>query len=270
MICSFASEIEAACGKSQHPVGMTFMAGMRRAGRMSISPEVIERIEEMKCRWDYRSADNYAADILATVRLPFDPLWLEWDVPLDHQADAEMRKIGFLITREGPSLRLSIAVMLKAGPAINDVDALLTPDGLFMDIPVDAEEPSKMMWGFMMAVVDMAANLIMLLTARNSPVAVGMGDDFERVNKKRRIMRRPPLLSTKPVTWDLTRVERRAGRALDSGERAEAAAHLCRGHIKLRKSGAFWWSPHFRNTKGELPPASGRDHAVADTIGRMA
>lgn len=84
--------------------------------------------------------------------------------------------------------------------------------------------------------------LLAALNSRNL-VSVSEPDDMSRVNKARRRMGRPELLSFRTVRLSLSRnVERR--RSEGSGE--AMPLHMVRGHFKVRKSGIYWWSPFWR------------------------
>lgn len=106
--------------------------------------------------------------------------------------------------------------------------------------------------------------IIMLLTARNTPLLVEEGEDLSRLNKKRSQSGKPPLVDARPVTWNLSREERCVGRTtapFDGEARSAATAHIVRGHMKVRKSGVFWWSAHSQ-LFGANEPISGRDYSV--------
>ena len=109
----------------------------------------------------------------------------------------------------------------------------------------------------------MGLTFVLLLTAKNAPLIVGENEDLERLNRQRARAGKLPLFSARPVKWNLTREERRAVRAstpFDAKARARAMSHIVRGHVKVRKSGVFWWSPYFRNGEGTAP--DGRDYSI--------
>ena len=106
-----------------------------------------------------------------------------------------------------------------------------------------------------------AMRFTLMLTARNAPVQPG--EDFTRLNRGRAKVGKLPVLGCRPVRWDLSRIERRAGGGLSPEDRKRAIGHIVRGHPKVRKSGVFWWSPDYRSVApGEAPPP-GRDYQVA-------
>jgi len=132
--------------------------------------------------------------------------------------------------------------------------------------------PPKIERGFAKAAVLfawMGLRILTMLTARNSPLIIGEEEDFSVLNKHCSAKGRHRLLGSMPVQWDLSRVERRlrgSGKSLTDAGRSQAVAHLVRGHLKIRKSGAFWWSPHFRLAANESRPA-GRDYIVKSDVG---
>lgn len=94
----------------------------------------------------------------------------------------------------------------------------------------------KMEWRFVLG----------LLVALNSQNLFRYSDEetFERLNKSRMKVGKPPLLSHREIRLSLSRVQR--NRIGQGGSRAQAVAHPVRGHFKLRRSGVFWWSDHDR------------------------
>lgn len=90
--------------------------------------------------------------------------------------------------------------------------------------------------------------LIGFLTVINSrnlvqtqPVA-----DMSKLNKARIKRGRQPMLPAQEIRLSLSRVQRARLGLPGSGGRMPSAAHLVRGHWKLRKNGLFWWMPHSR------------------------
>lgn len=49
--------------------------------------------------------------------------------------------------------------------------------------------------------------------------------------------------------WTLEIKGRSDGGSVLGGTHADHRVHLCRGHIKRRKTGNFWWQPHVRGNK---------------------
>lgn len=56
-----------------------------------------------------------------------------------------------------------------------------------------------------------------------------------------------PLFSYWTLALSIPGAQRSAG--VSGGTHAERRLHLCRGHIKRRKTGYFWWQPHIRGNK---------------------
>lgn len=96
----------------------------------------------------------------------------------------------------------------------------------------------------------------LLLNARNRVVQVTDGPDFTRLNRSRAKSGKAPLLSSKIIKLDLSRPIVQALRRGTSTNPRDLAAHVVRGHFKVRKSGVFWWSPFVRGgdkAKGDKP-----------------
>lgn len=82
-----------------------------------------------------------------------------------------------------------------------------------------------------------------LLNSRN--VATTSEVDNDGLNRARRRRGKPPLLSF--TTCQIApRFQRHFATAGETPSEASVRAHFVRGHFKMRKSGAFWWSPHLR------------------------
>ena len=86
-------------------------------------------------------------------------------------------------------------------------------------------------------------SFLISLNSRNL-LRVEAGEDLAKLNKARRRLGRPEFLSFATVQLSLSQVMRRKEMAASGG--GDIRAHLVRGHFKLRKTGAFWWSPFVR------------------------
>lgn len=71
-------------------------------------------------------------------------------------------------------------------------------------------------------------------------------DDFVRLNKARAKNRRAPLKEFVVTKLSLSRVQANRARAAGITNREEARLTLVRGHLKVRKTGVYWWSAHPR------------------------
>lgn len=93
---------------------------------------------------------------------------------------------------------------------------------------------------------------LILLNCRNavSPERVPAPD---KLNRQRAKKGRPPIPEHVLVKIHLS-PERRAERHAAGGSRAAARGGLVIGHFKVRKSGVWWWSPHWRGSiDGKAP-----------------
>ena len=251
---------------------------IKRAGRFVLSPEVVKltlRVPE---------PDKLLPAVIQGIRLPHDPTWIEYSPAEVFAGRPEAPKhFGLLFWRDQAGdvcNRLIVRhrrgellgaeydvnqpdemmimhypcdlVFRPSGPVIRQTQADVPPAGM-ASLEADAE---TLGWLGLM--------FVLLLTAKNAPLLIGEGEDLTRLNRQRVRSGKPALVAARPVQWNLTREERRAVRAsvpFDRSARSAALAHMVRGHMKIRKSGVFWWSPHFRNVEnGE--PAAGRDYRV--------
>lgn len=93
--------------------------------------------------------------------------------------------------------------------------------------------------------------LLVVLNSRNL-IDYGEETDMTKLNKARTKRGKPPLLSHREIVLDLSKVQKRRISGDGMGDRAASQAHLVRGHIKVRKTGAFWWSSHVRGEGAEI------------------
>jgi hypothetical protein len=78
--------------------------------------------------------------------------------------------------------------------------------------------------------------------------------DLTRLNDARRRNRKPPLLDYSKVVMNLTRVQRNRVGSTGTGTTHSHGLRMWAGHMKVRKTGVYYWSPHFRGD-----PAKGFD-----------
>ena len=256
-------------------------AQVQRAGQFALAGDVIRlNLREI-------DTDKLLPAIEHGLRLPHEPCWIEWSPKavfstLEGNPDAA-DQYGMLLWRDDagdicnrlverrpmrgflpndPDFRTRDQRLIMLYPC----DAVYRPSGIVMRATKPPSDPEDMLafqkpaetWSWF------GLWLLLIMTAKNAPLAIGEAEDFSRLNKQRQRKGNPPLLDARPVRWDFSRLERRAARtgmALTEEERQAAVAHMVRGHIKFRKTGAFWWSPHFRNA-GDHPPSDGRDYDV--------
>jgi hypothetical protein len=272
---TLASALVENYAESESPLHVEFLSDVRRAGRLSISPDVYEQVLKVKWRTPVTDLQALAAEMLDTVRLPFDITWIELPVMMGEAgAETEIEYAGVMLHKENGEIQCRAAMFSpQLGAVIFGVKILATRhDGFVVGWWTgDGEYGPKRdaLTDFIHGAIGTASMAIILLTARNAPLKFGELEDYTRLNKQRRRKGRSDLLPVRPIRWDLHRFERRAGRGLTAGEKIEVTAHLCRGHFKMRKSGLFWWSPHYRGTPVDGPPPTGRDHEVGVGYGEM-
>jgi hypothetical protein len=91
-------------------------------------------------------------------------------------------------------------------------------------------------WSFVLA-------LLVVLNSRN---IVNFSDEIAvpKLNKARIKKGKPPLLSRREIVLNLSKVQQRRMGSTGGGRSFDP--HLVMGHIKIRKTGAFWWNSHVR------------------------
>lgn len=91
--------------------------------------------------------------------------------------------------------------------------------------------------------------ILMMMSSRNAVEHDAV--DLSRLNRARGKNGKPPLLSHRVTRLHLSRTRQRAAAAAGMS-RAEARAHMVRGHFKIRRTGVYWWSPFVRGHGGGL------------------
>jgi hypothetical protein len=71
-------------------------------------------------------------------------------------------------------------------------------------------------------------------------------DDFTRLNRARLRNRKAPLKEFVVTRLSLSRVQANRAKSVGITNREQARLTLVRGHLKVRKTGVYWWSPHPR------------------------
>ncbi|NPD70347.1 hypothetical protein HN018_28175 (plasmid) [Lichenicola cladoniae] len=249
-----------------------------QAGRFVLAPEVV------KLTLRTPEPDRLMPAVVQGLRLPHDPCWIEYS---PHEVFAgrgdAASQFGILLWRDASGevcnrliTRNRIGSLIRPGDVVPNpeeiavvlypCDLVFSPAGAFIRT-TRPDLPQQDLAGYQEAAWHlgwMALSFALLLTARNAPLLVGEAEDLERLNRKRARSGKPPLMNARPVHWNLSREERHALRGqvpFDRNARSAAVSHMVRGHMKVRASGAFWWSPHFRNIS-DAEPIGGRDYVV--------
>jgi hypothetical protein len=71
-------------------------------------------------------------------------------------------------------------------------------------------------------------------------------DDFTKLNRARGRNRKAPLKEFVVTRLSLSRVQANRAKSVGITNREQARLTLVRGHLKVRKTGVYWWSPHPR------------------------
>lgn len=237
------------------------------AARLTLSPEVLRGSLQRTL-----DIEELRPALALGVRLPHQPCFIEYPAAAMDEivgigsangmnkhgilfwsdADCDVRARAVLATEIGPIYVPALAIYGSADIGGQTLEKHLAP------------EVERSFTKTAVLFAWMGLRILTMLTAKNSPLVIEKEEDFSALNKHRSAKGRHRLLGSMPVRWNLSRVERRrhgAGKPLTEAGRSEAIAHLVRGHLKVRKNGVFWWSPHVRLTADEIPP-KGRDYIV--------
>lgn len=278
MISPLANRFLAMAQNDSRPSWQETATLIAQAGRFVLAPEVVKltlRVPE---------PDRLMPAVKQGLRLPHDPCWIEYSPHEVFAGDANAAsQFGILFwTDAAGEVRNRLITRARLGSLIRPGDTIPNPDDMAVvlypcDLVFSPAGASIRSTRPDLAAHDlagyqdtawhlgwMALGFALLLTARNAPLIVGDAEDLERLNKKRARSGKPALVNARPVYWNLTREERRALRArmpFDRSARSAAISHMVRGHMKVRASGVFWWSPHFRNAS-DAEPVGGRDYVV--------
>ena len=114
------------------------------------------------------------------------------------------------------------------------------PPDIVTGLPSAGEDVNFALW----AVWAAAKNLVILNLRNGVEIRDVSGD--ERAARLRRRLGRPPLLDHKVLTLRMPRHVVRLGEERGGDGDAEMQAHWVRGHLKVRRTGIYWWSHHFR------------------------
>jgi hypothetical protein len=92
--------------------------------------------------------------------------------------------------------------------------------------------------------------LLVTLNSRNV-IDYGPVETYAKLNKARAKSGKPSLLSHREIRLSLSNSMRRRTQITTGAGRDTLQEHVVMGHFKVRKSGVFWWSPHYRGTNGK-------------------
>lgn len=100
--------------------------------------------------------------------------------------------------------------------------------------------------------------LLMVLNSRNI-ISEGAEEKYEKLNRARARLKKPPLRSIRPITISL-HMQKQISREKSGDEYRDIIRHSVRGHFKLRKTTSgprlLWWHTHERGSidKGAIKP----------------
>lgn len=97
--------------------------------------------------------------------------------------------------------------------------------------------------------------LLILLNSRNL-IRMGEPVDVSALNKARAKKGKTPVLAHREITLSLSRIQKNRLGLLNPGRTIHKPGdpEFVMGHLKVRKTGVFWWSPHVRNAQDGVAP----------------
>jgi hypothetical protein len=112
-----------------------------------------------------------------------------------------------------------------------------------------AEEYNEKIPDYVAAAGDIAVTTLLMLKSRNSLLTIAEPEisPFQKRRMGEAIRSGKPI--NQPfhvIKFDLAREFRRNPDQTEEQARATVAEHIVMGHFKLRDSGLYWWSPHWR------------------------
>lgn len=153
---------------------------------------------------------------------------------LDERAARAELKMRFRTEPHADLADIRTAFM-SAGASQSEVDRILT-------------DHAEDMWRFFDIQILPA---LILLNCRNA-VDREVVEAPAKLNKARAAKGKPPISEYHNVKIHLSPSKRRIYEA-HGGSRSPSAGGLVIGHFKVRQTGIWWWSPHFRSGHGETP-----------------
>lgn len=185
--------------------------------------------------FDWRMEPEPVPDVGLPEAIAKDPVFVAGEI---EKSVSELVKLG--LTREQATRDLQRAgkIINPRGSAINDFMVSQVRQG--RRTPKELTEMACQDWVHEMSFL---YGFLICLNSKNL-LRADPPDDLTKLNKARRRMGRPELLSFSTVKLSLSQVMRR--KELAAAGAGDVRAHLVRGHFKLRKTGAFWWSPFVR------------------------
>lgn len=251
-MATLASMLVADAARSKRPLLTALAQDVSRATRLSLDESVLQQMDDLPL-------DRVAlleALSQGHLHLPYEKCWLEFfDGP---------HRVGLLARLDDRALIISGTFYIN--DAFCPLRALGRVEGFrilaFAEPGMSVEDKAATAHAMRIASY-IVLRFMLLISAKGTPAVIGPGEDFARLNKRREKAGRTPVLACRPVRWDLSR-EVRYGNATGRGQNSVAAAHMVRGHMKVRKTGIYWWRPYFRNVApGDAPPPARDYHVTA-------
>ncbi|CAH2603925.1 conserved protein of unknown function [Rhodovastum atsumiense] len=230
----------------------SFAARIDGAGRWSLHDEIVAQAHGI------RGDDDRFHLIQASVKLPFDPLWLEFAPGAfpTRELGTSVERVGLLLTRPLPGhLRVRVA-FVRSGALGTINDPIEIPPYRY-----ERFDPTDRPEAFLAEQASFAIRLLLVLTAKRAPIVISAADHPGSPAGTRAGTCRPRLSAAQLVRWDLTPVL--YADHPEQGHRGPCRLHWQRGHVKLRKNGAFYWGPHLRGRRGGEVPVGREDIITA-------
>lgn len=226
---------------------------LRGALRLTVTPTVADAWEKM-----HATPMEIQLKAFPFARLPHNPTWIE------HPRKSNPREVqGYMLEESGEGDDRIITITTALSLATLDYIPFGNPGSRFT-------LTKRGVTGFDGSTtrdVGILA-LLLLLNSRSQVLKVGTPiaerADTRKTSDK---FKKRALLDIRPIEFDLSRVMTQAGTAM-TVEAAQdiRAQQLVIGHFKVRTTGIFWWSPHWRNLDESLPAVMKDRHLVKNDV----
>lgn len=259
---AFSSAVLITATARQWFAGVPKMAQeVQNSMRFSLTEDVAKAVEKMD-----RTPTETMLQAYKYAKLPFPKTWIEYSF-----GDTQM---GWFLEDDDRGISVTPVVsskQLNKRPMVPKevTKFLITEDGFELYSNVGGNEQLDRACE---SECRNAMSMLLLLNSRSNVLEiVEPEEDLSKINKQRRILRKPEQVALKTIQFDVARVlQRRLGATPEEASEIMSAS-LVRGHFKVRRTGVFFWGPHVRGAASEeekaevLQTGLARDREVIKT-----
>lgn len=235
----------------QHAHAIGYASLIQKSMRFKIDDDVWDAVRKMSDIPDEQLFSAYEHAIP-----PYESCWIEAQENIDNNesssnASADIQRYGFLIQQNPETQELNFRYALMRGsdfPYVVTERSILTKDGRKSPNLTGDLLRSGHIVNFEDGLAKKVFALILILNSRSKVLEIGEPEeDFSRLNRKRERQGKQPKPELNVIKFDISRLLKKDKNLSQEEAQRIQAESLVRGHFKLRKTGVFWWSFHFRN-----------------------